>query len=129
MSYHDLALEDRLLRYFQNKEIIKERREENKLLEEEIEQHFAQSSEGGRLVFELPNGEWAVLEIKSTAYEEFDRDGLACELLVAKDELKTPYDFTVLTAQGKLTPDMVKQYTGTRVVDRFKMKKRKTKPR
>ena len=55
-----LQLEDKILRYFQNKEIEKERKEENKLLFEEIEQFFEDSDEDD-MVLQLPNGEFAVL--------------------------------------------------------------------
>ena len=39
-THRKLELEDKILRYFQNKEIEKERKAENQLLFEEIEQWF-----------------------------------------------------------------------------------------
>lgn len=121
-------MEEKILRYFQNKEIERERKEENKLLFEEIELFF-QDMEEEEVTVELPNGEYAVLSKKAIIRDVFDKDALAQELLVAKDELKTPFDFSMFTAQGKLTPDMISKHTVTETAIKVKMSKRKTKPR
>lgn len=121
-------MEEKILRYFQNKEIERERKEENKLLFEEIELFF-QDMEEDEVTVELPNGEYAVLSKKAIIRDVFDKDALAQELLVAKDELKTPFDFSMFTAQGKLTPDMISKHTVTETAIKVKMSKRKTKPR
>lgn len=121
-------IEEKVLRYFQNKEIIKERQEENGLLKEEIEQLITESDED-ELVFQLPNGEYAVLSLKATVKDVFDREGLARELLVVEDELKTFFDVSMFTAQGKLTPDMISKHTTTETQVKPKISKRKTKPR
>jgi hypothetical protein len=93
-----LELEDKILRYFQNKEIEKERKEENKLLFEEIEAFFEGLEDvEDDLVLPLPNGEFAVLAKKAYVKDVFDKDSLANELLIAKDELKTPFDYSILT--------------------------------
>ncbi|WP_018133541.1 hypothetical protein [Effusibacillus pohliae] len=123
-----LEMEEKILRYFQNKEIANERKEENKLLFEEIEQFFEEMEEE-ELVYQLPNGEYAVLTKKATVREVLDKEALAHELLIAKDELKTPFDFSMLTSQGKLTPDMISRHTSTVTDIRVKLSKRKTKPR
>ncbi len=123
-----LQLEEKMLRYFQNKEIEKERKEENKLLFEEIEQFFEDSEEDD-LVLQLPNGEYAVLTKKAYIKDMFDKDALAQELLIAKDELKTPFDYSILTAQGKLTPDMISKHTVTETIVKVRLSKRKTKPK
>lgn len=123
-----LAIEEMILRYFQNKEIANERKEENKLLFEEIEQFFEELEEE-ELVYQLPNGEYALLSKKATIREVLDKESLAHELLIAKDELKTPFDFSMLTSQGKLTPDMISRHTTTDVKVKVKLSKRKTKPR
>ena len=49
--------------------------------------------------------------------------------MIAKDELKTPFDYSILTAQGKLTPDMISKHTLTETIVRVRLSKRKTKPR
>ncbi|PWK13452.1 hypothetical protein [Tumebacillus permanentifrigoris] len=125
-----LELEDKILRYFQNKEIEKERKEENKLLFEEIEAFFEGLEDiEDDLVLPLPNGEFAVLAKKAYVKDVFDKDSLANELLIAKDELKTPFDYSILTSQGKLTPDMISKHTQTETVVKVRLSKRKTKPK
>lgn len=119
-----LKLEDKVLRYFQNKEIAKERNEENKLLFEELEELF-QGSEEEEIVIPLPNGEHAVLTPKFTEKEVLDKDLLAEEMQVPKDELKTPFDFCMFTAQGKLTPAMITKHTTIEREVKMKISKRK----
>jgi hypothetical protein len=124
-----MQLEEKILRYFQNKEIVKERNEENKILFEEIQQAVNELDSDEPLVMQLPNGEYAILGQKATVKDVFDKDALAQELLVAKDELKTPFDYSMFTAQGKLTPDMISKHTTTETRVNVKLSKRKTKPR
>jgi hypothetical protein len=124
-----LQLEEKILRYFQNKEIERERKEENKLLFEEIEAFYEEFESDEDLVLQLPNGEYAVLSKKAYVKDVFDKEALAQELLIAKDELKTPFDYSILTSQGKLTPDMISKHTQTVTNVKVKLSKRKTKPR
>lgn len=121
-------IEEMILRYFQNKEIANERKEENKSLYEEIELYFEQLGED-ELVYLLPNGEYAILGKKAVVRDVLDKDSLANELLIAKDELKTPFDFSMLTKQGKLTPDMISRHTSTETNIKVKLSKRKKKPK
>lgn len=127
-SKRQLQMEEKILRYFQNKEIANERKEENKVLFEEIEQFFEEMEED-EIIYQLPNGEYAVLSKKATIRDVLDKEALAHELLIAKDELKTPFDFSMLTSKGKLTPDMISRHTATETNIRVKLSKRKTKPR
>jgi hypothetical protein len=46
--------------------------------------------------------------------EVLDKDALANEILVAKDELRMPYDYSAFTPRGKLTPDMIAKHTAPR---------------
>lgn len=127
---HMMQLEDKILRYFQNKEIAKERTEENKILFEEIEQFFESIDDNDEdLVLQLPNGEYAVLAKKAYVKDNFDKEALAQEIQVAKDELKTPFDFSMFTSKGKITPDMISKHTVTETVVKVRLSKRKTKPR
>lgn len=119
-----LKLEEKVLRYFQNKEIAKERNEENKLLFEELEALFEESGEE-EIVIPLPNGENAVLSPKFREKEVLDKDALADEMQVPKDELKTPFDFSMFTAQGKLTPAMITKHTTIEREVKLKITKRK----
>ncbi|WP_067922421.1 hypothetical protein [Alicyclobacillus shizuokensis] len=123
-----LKLEDLVRRYFQNKEIAKERNEENKLLFEELEQLFHESGEE-EIIIPLPSGENAVLSPKFREREVLDRDGLADEMQVSKDELKTPYDFCAFTAQGKMTPAMITRHTTIEREVKLRISKRKATTR
>lgn len=119
-----LNIEDKVLRYFQNKEIAKERSEENKLLFEELVELFQGSGEE-QITISLPSGENAVLSPKFTEKEVLDKDLLADEMQVPKDELKTPFDFSMFTAQGKLTPAMITKHTTVEREVKMKITKRK----
>jgi hypothetical protein len=121
-----LKIEEKVAKYFQNKEIARERSEENKLLFEEMEELF-QSSGAEEIKVTLPSGEDAVLSPKVSEKEVLDKDLLADEMQVPKDELKTPFDFCIFTAQGKLTPAMITKHTT--VVREIKMKIAKRKPK
>jgi hypothetical protein len=124
----EMGIEHDLLKYFQLKEIIKERQEEVKLLQEKIEQYY---EEHGRekVVAQLENGEFGILDTKHTIKEVLDKDALAQELQIAKDELKTPFDFSMLTKQEKLTPQLISKHTETQVVEKIKISKSKRKPK
>lgn len=123
-----IKIEDRVMRYFQNKEIAKERNEENKLLVEELEELF-KSSEEEQIIIPLPGGENAILSPRYIEKEVLDRDTLADEMQVPKDELKTPFDFCMFTAQGKLSPDMITRHTTVEREVKMKISKRKTNSR
>ncbi|WAH37646.1 hypothetical protein [Alicyclobacillus dauci] len=119
-----MKLEDKVLRYFQNKEIAKERNEENKLLLEEIEEMF-QETDGEEIVIPLPSGDNAVLTPSIREREVLDKDLLAEEMQVPKDELKTPFDFCMFTSQGKLTPAMITKHTSIEREMKLRISKRK----
>jgi hypothetical protein len=123
-----LKLEDKVLRYFQNKEIARERNEENKLLFEELEELF-QASGDDEVTIALPSGENAVLSPNYREKEVLDKDLLADAMQVPKDELKTPFDFCMFTAQGKLTPDMITKFTTIEHEVKMKITKRKATSR
>lgn len=123
-----LKLEDKVQRYFQNKEIARERNEENKLLFEELEAMFQKSGEDELIVL-LPSGENAVLSPKFSEREVLDKDLLAEEMQVPKDELKTPFDFCMFTSKGKLTPDMITRHTIVEREMKLKISKRKATSR
>ena len=123
-STRQMKIEDRVQRYFQNKEIAKERTEENKLLFEELEQLFQESGQD-EIVISLENGEHVILSPKYVEKEVLDKDSLADELQVPKDELKTPFDFSMLTEQGKLTPSMITKHTSSVKEVKLKISKRK----
>jgi len=121
-------LESKMLKYFQNKEIAKERAEENKLIFEEIEELF-EGTGMDEFVLKLPNGEYAHIHKKPRIREILDKDSLANSLQMSKDELKTPWDFSMLTHQGKLTPKMISEHTETEVKVKVSLSKKKRKPK
>lgn len=123
-STRQTKIEDRVQRYFQNKEIAKERTEENKLLFEELEQLFQESGQD-EIIISLENGGHVILSPKYVEKEVLDKDSLADELQVTKDELKTPFDFSMLTEQGKLTPAMITKHTSNVKEVKMKISKRK----
>lgn len=119
-----LKMEEKVLKYFQNKEIAKERSEENKLIFEELSEMFEQNGEE-EIIIPLPSGENAILSARFVEREVLDKDLLAEEMQVPKDELKTPFDFSMFTAQGKLTPAMITKHTSTEREVKMKISKRK----
>jgi hypothetical protein len=124
----EAKLQTMILKYFQNKEIAKERAEENKRLMEDIE-HFFNQGQFDEFVTELPNGEFAKLFNKVTIKEVLDKDGLAESLQISKDEIKTPWDFSMLTKQGKLEPKTIAEYTETQTNIKLALNKSKKKPK
>lgn len=117
-------IETGLLKYFQNKEIAKERSEENKLLLEELEELFEELGDD-EIVIPLPSGENAVLTSTIREREILDVDMLADEMRVPKDELKTPFDFCAFTAKGQLTPAMITKHTSVERETKMRISKRK----
>lgn len=117
-------LEQRILKYFQNKEIAKERNEENKLLFEELGELFEALGED-EVAIALPSGENAVLTATVREREVLDVDMLSDEMQVPKDELKTPFDFCAFTAKGKLTPGMITKHTSIERESKLRVSKRK----
>src|SRR5579875_1981731 len=69
-------LEERILKYFQNKEIARERNEENKLIYEELQELFDELGED-EITIPLPSGENAVLTATIREREVLDVDMLA----------------------------------------------------
>ena len=141
----NLSLEDSIRRYFINKEIVSERNEENKLLKEKIEQEF-EALDGTEFIVELPSGEFAKIFKKPSIKDVLDKDALANHLQIAKDELKTPWDFSKLAEkfleaaqkEKEKNPDVKDQKTFSRLIVEFtdtvtemqtKISKTKNKPK
>lgn len=119
-----LKMEELVQKYFQNKEIARERNEENKLIFEQLTELFEQNEEE-EIIIPLPSGENAVLSPRFIEREVLDKDLLAEEMQVPKDELKTPFDFSMFTSQGKLTPAMITKHTTVERTVKLKIGKRK----
>lgn len=121
-------MEQRILKYFQNKEIARERSEENKQLFEELQELFDELGED-EIAIPLPSGENAVLTATVREREVLDVDTLSSEMQVPKDELKTPFDFCAFTAKGKLTPGMITKHTSIERKSKMRVSKRKATSR
>ncbi|QSO50411.1 hypothetical protein JZ785_15830 [Alicyclobacillus curvatus] len=117
-------IEQQVLKYFQNKEIVSERNEENKMIFEELGELFEELGDD-EVVIPLPSGQNAVLTLSIREKEVLDVDMLADEMKVPKDELKTPFDFCAFTAKGKLTPAMVTKHTSVEREAKLRISKRK----
>ncbi|QSO48096.1 hypothetical protein [Alicyclobacillus mengziensis] len=117
-------IEQQVLKYFQNKEIVSERNEENKMIFEELEELFEELGDD-EVVISLPSGQNAVLSLSIREKEVLDVDMLADEMKVPKDELKTPFDFCAFTAKGKLTPAMITKHTSVERDAKLRISKRK----
>lgn len=122
-------IEDLVLKYFHNAEIAKERREENKLLKEEIEQYYENMGTDEEIYVPLPSGEFMKIGKRIRIKEKLDKDSLAEHIQISKDELKTPWDFSMLTKQEKITPKMISDFTQTETDILTRISKAKNKPK
>lgn len=131
-------LENRVLKYFQNKDIMKEYSDSNQLILEEIQDLFQKSDEKDILI-KLPNdsGFVRLTEMLHTK-DRLDKESLAETINnnsdknqgeVSKDDLKTPWDYSMLTKQGRLTPKMVSEHMVKETGVKFKLSKSKKKPK
>lgn len=121
-------LEDALLKYNQNKEIAKERNDENKLIAEKIEMLYKKLDVS---LFFTQNADGKYISVKDSISQKdvLDKDALAHELQIDKKEFKTPWDISMLTKQGKLTPKMIANYTSTETEIKTKIATTKRKPK
>jgi hypothetical protein len=99
-------IEDYAKLFVSNNEIAKERKDENKMLKEDIAGLLNDSEEP--FVVELSNGEFVVIKQKRSKREVLDRDALAQISKIEKEEFKSQLDFAMLVKQGKITTEMVK---------------------
>jgi hypothetical protein len=117
-------LELAVFKYLQNKEMVKERNEENKILYEDIEDYFRELKEES-VIFDLPTGIKIEVKASHSVREVLDKDSLAEEMQISKDDLKTPFDFSKLTELGKLTPSMVTRHTEIKKNSKVRIKNAK----
>jgi hypothetical protein len=137
VGFNQALLEEKLKEYFMNKEIAKERNEENKLLLEVIEQEFEKLN-GADFSIELPSGEYGKITKKASFKEVLDKDILANKInqvsaqgqsYITKDDLKTPWDFSMLTKQDRITPKMISECTTNETVLKTRVSKVKNPPK
>lgn len=113
--------------YFTLKGRIKQLQEELKEKEAIIEDYLLESGEE-KLYFENTDTEMFIVEKKYTLSEKLDKDGLSIETKIPKDDMKTPFDWAMLTKQGKITPKQIADYTYNETNTKVAIK-RKKKPK
>jgi hypothetical protein len=120
-------IQNTLLEYFEIERKVKELNELKKALKEEIESFFYESGED-RLYFPISDTEEIIVERAFSVKEVLDKDGLSLEVGIAKDEMKTPFDWSMLTKQEKISPKQISQHTHNETDEKVKIKlKRKSK--
>lgn len=130
-------LEESIKTYFMNKDIAKERNEENKMLLEDIQAEFDRLNTI-EVVIELPDGEYGRIMKKSSFKEVLDKEILALRInevsnneqaYITKDDLKTPWDFSMLTKQDRITPKLIAECTENLTTMQTKVSRLKRKPK
>lgn len=126
--------------YFINKAIAKERTEENKMLKEQIENGFEEMN-GTELIVELEDGTFAKVFKKASIKEKLDKEMLVLKIndhanvsdkkhkYITKDDLKSVWDFSMLTKQERVTPKMIAECTITDTSLNTSLSKLKNKPK
>lgn len=122
-------LEDLVHSILRDKELVKETKERITLNQERVDELVSSMGLDEDIVFPLPNGEYGTIRKVVSHREVTDKDGIAQELLIAKDELKKPLDWVMLTSQGKLTPSTVSKHVHPETVIKTRIGRRKAKPR
>jgi hypothetical protein len=120
-------IQNTLLEYFEIERKVKELNELKKALKEEVESFFYESGED-KLFFEVSDTEMVVVERAFSVKEKLDKDGLSLEVGIAKDEMKTPFDWSMLTKQEKISPKQISMHTHNETDEKIKIKK-KRKPK
>lgn len=123
-----MELERKTNDIFKMKDMLKQMREDLKILEEAATFLFHELEEEEVFV-PLDSGEVAHYVMKPYQREVLDKDSLAQTLQIAKNELKTPWDFSMLTKQGKITPKMIAEYTETKTTKKMKISRKKNMPK
>lgn len=118
--------EEYVLKFLHNNDIKKEYNDENSMLREDVG-HIIGKTEVPR-VFEMSDGQFAVVKITEKKKEVLDKEGLALHLGIEVDELKTPLDFVMLTKQGKLLPETIKAFMVKSEVLNVSIRKSKSNP-
>ena len=128
MNRGELELMDDLVRFFQNKDIIKERELENEILMDKMQAVFKQRGEM-QIFKELPDGMFGKISFKRNLRETLDKKALAHTMGVSEEEIKTPVDLCMFVSQGKLTPKTVNEHMKKSDTEGISVKKVKKMPK
>lgn len=80
------------------------------------------------IVTQSTDGTYICVREKMVDKEVLDKDGLALELNIEKKEIAKPWDFSMLTFQGKLTPKMISNHTHPETYPGIKISRTKKNP-
>jgi len=127
-AVRQMEIEDEMIAYFQRKEMIKELTEANKLSMEKFEE-FMEDMLDDFVIAPLLDGTFAVLRRRVREVEKLDKKALALRILVTPQDLKKPFDFSILTQQGKLTPRLITEHTEHETKTVVSLTRRKTAPK
>jgi hypothetical protein len=121
---------------YHNKQIMKEYREETKMLTEDVEYMFNEAGAQEVLV-RLTEDEYIAVTPSIRIKEELDKDGLAESLQIDKNEMKKPWDFAKLAEKiakdeemkekGITMSTIISAHTKSEQIIKPKMNKRKDK--
>lgn len=114
------------IKYLQNNDISKERKDENEMLKEDI--GFMLGDESNQMVFELPDGQFMVIRQTVKNVDKLDKQALSQHVGIPVEEMKTPLDFSMLTAQGKLAPATIANFIEKVPQKRVTVRKVKNNP-
>ena len=94
------------------KDRIKELELEKEMLLEEITTYLENSGEES-LLFDLDDNmdEVITVEKKYRLVDKLDKEALSLEVQISQNDMKTPYDWSKLTEQGKITPNHISKHT------------------
>lgn len=125
-----------VLKLHHNKQILRDFKEENDLLKEDIEEMFRESGVN-EITVQLSAEEYIVVSPSVVIKESLDKDALAETLQIDKNEMKKPWDFAKLaekfieseefTAEGVTMSSFISRYTVEEPVRTTKISKRKHK--
>lgn len=120
-------LQETLLEFYHMQQQQSELAERVKEKREEIRDLYI-DAEIPAVVSQAADGKYICVQEKIIKKEVLDKDGLALELQIEKKELKTPWDFSKLTQQKKLTPEMITKHTHEETTKDIKISKTKRNP-
>ena len=132
-----LRLEREAREFFIVKDATKEASELNKERKEHIMELY-NTLDIPRLIIKTEDNEWIVVEEKVTQKDVLDIEALLLaankdlgpkDIMLDKDELKTPWDYAKLAEKGRITAEMIAKCTYLDTQKKVQIRKTKRKPK
>lgn len=120
-------IERALLELYHMQQQYRDLGEQIKFKKEEIHDLYI-DAEIPAIVTQSDDGTYICVQEKIVDKEVLDKDGLALELNIEKKEIAKPWDYSILTYQGKLTPAMITRHTHPETSKDIKITKTKRNP-